>query len=237
MRYSLRLLVLLAVTGGASLLGEAAASAQGYYGPAYGPPRGYYRQPAYAAPYYYGFHTHDGFFMRLNIGAGYLHASETFGGVTDTYSGGGATYGAAFGGAVIPNLIIYGEVVGITVFDADLHSSDGTYSGPQSGLDVTMVGIGPGVAYYIMPVNLYLSGTLIFTQMSFSDNYSGTATDTNVGIGLSLMVGKEWWVGRDWGMGLAGQTQLATMGDDPAPGYHTRMGAAVFSLLFSATYN
>ena len=236
MRYCQRLLLLLAVASFGLLLGEAAARAQPYYGPAYGPPRGYYRAPAYAAPYYYGFHTHDGFFMRFNVGPGFLHASETWGGVTDTYSGMGVTFGAAFGGAVAPNLLIYGEVLGTSVIEPDVTFSDGSPGGPING-DMTMGSVGPGVAYYFEPTNLYLSGTLTFTRISFTDNSSDATSDTNVGIGLSLMVGKEWWVARDWGLGLAGQMHLATMGDDPAPGYHARMNALVFSLLFSATYN
>ncbi len=235
MRHFLRLSVLLTVIGGSLLLGEAPARAQPYYGPAYGPPRGYYRAPAYAPPYYYGGHMHDGFFMRVNLGAGYLHASESYGGITDTFSGAGFAFAAAFGGAVVPNLIIYGEVLGITVPDPDLSSTDGTNVN-LSGVDLTMVGIGPGIAYYFMPINLYLSGTLTFTQMSFSDSYSNATSDTNVGIGFSFTVGKEWWVGRDWGLGLAGQLQLASMGDNVG-GYSTRMTAEVFSLLFSATYN
>jgi hypothetical protein len=43
-------------------------------------------------------------------------------------------------------------------------------------------------------------------------------------------------VARDWGIGLAGQLHLASMSDN-VQGYDTRMTAAAFSLLFSATYN
>ena len=57
---------------------------------------------------------------------------------------------------------------------------------------------------------------------------------TNLGIGLSFMVGKEWWVARDWGIGIAGQIHIATMHD---PSYNARMRASAFSILFSATYN
>jgi hypothetical protein len=238
MRQSLRTLVLVAVASGALLLGESAAFAQQpYYGPAYGAPRGYYRAPSYGAPYAYGFHSHDGFFMRFNLGFGFLHASETFGGLTDTYSGFGPTFGAAFGGAVTRNLIIYGELLGTVVSDPDYRVSDGSASYALSGMDMTMAGLGPGVAYYFDPINLYVSGTLTFTQISFSDSSTDEPySDTDVGVGLSLMVGKEWWVSRDWGLGLAGQMHFATMHDNPL-GYSTRMGAAVFSLLFSATYN
>jgi hypothetical protein len=237
MRCSQRLLLSLTLASVALLLGEAPAHAQrAYYGPAYGPPRGYYRGPAYAAQPYYGFHTHDGFFMRLNVGAGYLRASETYGGLTDRYAGMGVTFCAAFGGALTPNLVIYGEMLGTSVPDPEWSVSDGS-GRTLGGVDMTMAGIGPGIAYYVLPINLYLSGTLTFDQISFSASSSDYSySDTSVGIGLSLMVGKEWWISRDWGLGLAGQMHIASMGDNPG-GYSTRMSAAVFSVLLSATYN
>jgi hypothetical protein len=232
MRHSLRPLVLLAVASGTLLLGESAAFAQRpYYGRGYGPQPGYGPAPAYGS--WYGYHQHDGFYMRVYAGLGYFTASETFGGATDTYSGLGATYGAAFGGTIARNLILYGEVLGTTVTDAT--ASYGGGAPDFSGLDLTLFGFGPGVAYYIEPVNLYLSGTLTFTEISFSDTNTAQPLDnTNLGIGFSFMVGKEWWVTPDWGIGIAGQFHIAAMHD---PTVDARLRASVFSLLFSATYN
>jgi hypothetical protein len=234
MRIYPKLLFLLGVASAMASFGESAAFAQRpYYGRAYGPQPGYYRGPAYAGSY--GYNQHDGFYMRVFAGFGYFSASETYAGATDTYSGAGATYGAAFGGVIAPNLILYGEFLGTTVTNASL-----SYGGGAPGLsnmDLTMFGFGPGVAYYLEPVNVYLSGTLTFTQIDFSNTNTAVPIDsTNLGVGLSFMVGKEWWVTPDWGIGLAGQVHVATMGDTVV-GYDTRMRAAVFSLLFSATYN
>jgi hypothetical protein len=238
MRHVLGSLTLVALMGGTLMLGEPVASAQGYYGPAYGPPappppqRGYYASPR-AAYYGYG-HAHDGFFIRLTAGFGYVSASETFAGATDTYSGVGATFGAAFGGVIAPNLILFGEFLGTSVPDPtyDL-SGPGGYTASFSG-DMTLFGFGPGIAYYIEPINLYLSGTLAFSEVSVSNYDNNGSLDTNLGFGMSLAVGKEWWVARDWGIGLAGQLHLASMRDS---GVDARMTAAAFSLLFSATYN
>jgi hypothetical protein len=230
----LRSFLLLGVAALALLAVEGEATAQrGYYGPGYGP------RPSTYAPYYGG-HAHDGFYMRVHLGMGYLGASESYGGGTDHYSGGGLSYGAAFGGSIAPNLILFGELFGTTVFDATY-----TYQGysEPSGMDLTMYGIGPGVAYYIMPLNLYLSGSLAFSKISFSDTQSGVSLDdTRWGLGFNFMVGKEWWVARNWGLGVAGQLHVARMGDyvyDDATrySYDTNITAATFSVLFSATYN
>jgi len=239
-RHATRSLVLLATVGGA-LLSSTDGLAQGYYAPAYPPPPGYRVAPRYAAGGGYGFHRHDGFFMRLNVGPGYLTASETFAGATDTYSGFGLTLGAAFGGVIAPNLILYGEVFGTTVPDPDYSVSGTTGAAPLTGLDMTMVGFGPGIAYYLQPINVYLSGTLVFSRISFTETSTDyTLGSTDIGFGGSFMAGKEWWITADWGLGIAGQLFVGTMRDHPEYDrivYDARMRAFAFSLLFSATYN
>jgi hypothetical protein len=88
MRHYLRSLFLLALTGSVLQVLESNAMAQGYYGP----PPGYYRPaPRYVAPSYYpGGQLHDGLFVRGTVGMGYLTASESSGGVSQTLSGFGA---------------------------------------------------------------------------------------------------------------------------------------------------
>lgn len=245
MRPHLRSLFLLVLAGGALLIGEHRASAdeqlaQGYYyGPAYGPPPapppqpGYYRSPRYVTPYYYGGHTHDGLYLRFTAGLGFFTASETQNGDRITFSGVGFTATGALGGAIAPNLILFGEIVGTTVPSADF-SSNGAYAG-TSGYDLEMFGFGPGIAYYIEPANMYLSATLAFTKVSFIDTYSGYPdSDTDFGLGVTLMVGKEWWIGPRWGFGIAGMAHLASMHD---PGWDTRLSAASFSCLASLSFD
>ena len=179
-----------------------------------------------------GYHEHDGFYMRLLLGVGYLHSSASYQGDSMAVSGVGVTMGAAFGGALTPNLIIYGEFVGTIVSDPTLEYNG--QSGTASGLTASMMGFGPGIAYYIDP-NLYFSGTLLFTRLSFSDSNSNEdVASTDLGFGAGFTVGKEWWISRDWGIGLAGQFMVASMKDKDVD---TRWTGLSGSLLFSATYN
>ena len=203
----------------------------------YAPPPGYYApQPyppqAYAPPPAPGYHEHDGLYLRFLLGPGYLHASASYGGVSQKVSGVGGTFGVAVGGSLNPNLVIYGELLGTSVSDPTLDY--GGTSGTASGLTVTMVGLGPGVAYYF-DGNLYVSGTLLFTKLSFSDsNTSDQLASTNWGFGAGLTFGKEWWVSRDWGLGVSGQFLAASMKDN---GVDTRWTGISAALLFSATCN
>jgi len=205
----------------------------GYYAPQPYPQQGYAPQAYAAPPPVPGFHEHDGFYLRVLLGLGYLHNSASYQGASYTLSGPGATFGLALGGVVAPNLVVYGEVISTAV--SDPHFDDGTSSGTYSGETVSLTSIGPGVAYYL-DGNMYLSGTLLFSKISYSDsNDSSNSVDgTDLGVGLGLTLGKEWWVSHDWGLGIAGQLSASSMKD---ASYDMRWTGVTASLLFSATYN
>jgi hypothetical protein len=203
--------------------------------PGYPPPAGY-PPPTYAQPGYYPPPTavyapppnvHDGFYLGLRLGGGYLHLG------TDgaSMAGPAVSINVALGGVVAPNLIVYGALFGSSVSDPEL--KNGAYSQTLNGVSLTMVGVGGGLAYYTQD-NLYVAGTIAASQFSLADsNNSNYHADSKTGLGFQGVVGKEWWVSQDWGIGLAGEIFAATMKDD---GDNTWKGLAV-SLLFSATYN
>jgi hypothetical protein len=214
-----------------------AAPAPGYAAPppGYAAPAPYGAPPAYAAPAYQvpGSHQHDGFFLRLTLGPGYLHNSASYQGQTIKLSGVGGTFGVAAGGVISPNLVIYGEAIGTTVTDPSYDEGSGSVTANDTTLST--VGIGPGIAYYL-DGNAYLSATLALTKMSWSyDSYGySTSYDTDWGFGGSLSGGKEWWVSDNWGLGVAGQLMLASMKDQEVD---ARWTSIAVSVLFSATYN
>ena len=65
---------------------------------------------------------------------------------------------------------------------------------------------------------------------------SSPKRNSKTGLGFQAMVGKEWWVTADWGLGVAADLLLSSMKDDPAVSNDT-YSATTFGLLFSATYN
>jgi hypothetical protein len=178
----------------------------------------------------HGYHVHDGFYMRLSLGGGGASAS----GNGEKYSGGSRAFGAAFGGALTQRLILYGEFFVHTIPNPTFEGSG--FSQTLDGKDVEIVGVGPGVAYYFMPLNLYLSGTLLLQQVQKSNpNGSDRAVAvTKTGVGCSLMVGKEWWMSENWGIGVAAQLLLGSAKDPYAEANWTSKGGAI---VFSATYN
>jgi hypothetical protein len=173
--------------------------------------------------------SHDGFYLRLALGVGGASTS----GAGAKYSGGSAVLGAAFGGAFSQHLIFYGEFVLLGMSSPSGKNKAGNPS--LAGNPVDHIGIGPGVAYYFMPLNLYLSGSLLFQKMLMtkSSDAGSEMQFTSTGLGLSFMVGKEWWISGDWGVGAAGQVLLTSAKDRDG----TQWGSGALSIMFTATYN
>jgi hypothetical protein len=199
------------------------------------PPAAYAPPPGYAPPPPPPQNLHDGFYLRLHIGGGYAHMGGTDASGTEVaFVGGGGTFGVAFGGTVLPNLIIFGNLFGTTLSDPDIEVN-GTPYGSASGT-TTLVGIGPGVAYYFDPYNVYISGTVAAMQFQADDSNGVNQYRSETGFGFQGMVGKEWWVSQDWGIGLAAEV-LAAGGMKDKNDPTIKWGGTAFSLVFSATYN
>jgi hypothetical protein len=217
----------------------------------YGPPPAYYYRPYYnnyhyrAMPYPYGyppppvvesmegFHTHDGFFLRVHAGIAATGFSSTQAGVKTNYSGGGSSTGIAMGGVIARDWILYGAAFGTNTSNPDKQVGGVSMMGDLGSIGVGAVG--PGVSYYFEHINLYLSATFGLAGFTANDNGGFKVDSSRSGAAFDLMLGKEWWVSRNWGMGIAGELFTASLKDKNVPGLNWSAGAA--SILFSATYN
>ena len=219
MKRSLLVLVVLPVL-------QAAAAAQVPPPP---PPPGDYGTTGYGAPAP-GFHEHDGFYLRLDIGFGGTAMSSKD--LDVDISGPGGAFGIAIGGAVAQDLIVYGEVFDDIAVNPDVRV--GSFTGTTSDTSAGVVGIGGGLAYYFMPSNIYLSATLAASRLT-AQRHGSEVAHSAWGGGLSLMVGKEWWVSDNWGLGVAIQLYGGRIRDDSESSPTWDVGA--IAVVFSATYN
>jgi hypothetical protein len=203
-----------------------------------------------------GRHAHDGFFLRLSAGGGYLGVRDERG-ANATFHGSAGSFAFALGGAVSDNLILYGEGIGQQVETGELKLDYDHYR-RDGGRDVNgsmgLYGGGPGFAYYFMPYNTYVSGTLLFTRLVWSEDDldEEDSEEDNVlsepGVGLSLSIGKEWWVSSNWGLGVAGRLNYSSnehasnrpldrFGDTTKSVRDRRFDAWGISVALSATFN
>lgn len=141
--------------------------------------------------------------------------------------------GLDIGSAVIENLIVRGRARGmVSYFSDNAFGSSVLYSFGT---------LGAGVDYYIMPINIYVGGTVSVAGVTRTDE--DHVNRSKAGLGLDFDVGKEWWVGRRWGIGLALRVTyidcapaniLRISGIEPANG---RLRSVHVGLQFSATFN
>jgi hypothetical protein len=188
-------------------------------------------------------HQHDGFYLRLSVGigggviSGDGHVASGVDEVALSSFGIGSSIGLGF--ALIPNLILHLDLSFASFFnsDVDVDGDDqgaAAYADPGLGVgeDQQLVGLGIGMTYYFMPANIYLSGSLGIGRVVFEDD-DGDRGASSVGLAGNLMLGKEWWVANDWGIGIAAQLLLLSVEDDLL----NDVNAAALSVLFSASYN
>lgn len=176
--------------------------------------------------------THDGFLLRLTLGLGYENLSLDDG-VGTTVGVGGLGGGASIGigGMVIPNLAINADIFASTVVSPNA-SQNGVDLGTAANTKVGLSGIGVGATYYVMPVNLYLAASVGVAQSWLT--VQGADFASNAGLAVRAAVGKEFWVGSEWGLGVAGEFTYA---DVPARSDAASASFISANVVFTATFN
>ena len=169
---------------------------------------------------------HDGgFFLRLSVGPG--GAQTEFGDLK--ISGVTGDFDFAIGGVIARNLALHGTIFGWSAADPNLEI--GGISREIEGT-ATVSSIGGGVTYYFMPVNLYVSGSAGLAILSVETVFGAGETDIGPGFGITL--GKEWWVGNSWGLGVAGTGGYHSVPEKNIEGNWSGFNIAV---RFTATLN
>jgi hypothetical protein len=203
-----------------------------YAAPAYPPPPspGYAPPGAYPPAYNVGSpgNVHDGFFLRLHLGGGFTSIK----GNGNKISGGSVSLGVALGGALAENLILFGNFFLSVADSPDVTESGVTLTASGSA---TLGGFGAGLTYYFMPVNIYISGALAAMVFQTADADGNNLYSSDTGLGFQGMVGKEWWVSPEWGLGVAAELTVASMKDKNVSSISWT--GSSFSLVFSSTFN
>lgn len=184
-------------------------------------------------------YTHDGLLVRLALGFGYT--SSAVGDDGDgklALTGGGGFASFAIGGMLTENLSLNADLFGLTSFEPSVEVG-GERLGELADTRMSVGAVGIGLTYYLTPANVYFAGsfgaavgTLETRGRVLGVTYIREAK-SEVGFAINLMVGKEWWVGREWGLGVAGQLILGSLPTESGEDISV-FGVGV---LFSATYN
>jgi hypothetical protein len=177
--------------------------------------------------------THEGFQFRGAVGAGYMSDSES----SDAALHGGA--GAAevyLGGMPIRGLAIGGFLSGATAVGPSA-TADG-FSVSDSNTSLTLVTIGPYIDFYPDPHRgLHILGTLGLARLTASyDDGNFSARNSATGFTLGGGIGYDWWVSRDWTVGILARLTFAGT-TRTVDNVSTSESTVLPALLFSFSYN
>jgi len=175
-------------------------------------------------------HRHLGFFIRPDLGVGYLSTKASQGGVDATVLGAAGTFGLAAGGALAENSILAFHIWDVVVSEPTFKSNGTTVNNTDG--KVSLFALGPEYTGYFGE-NYYFSVSPSLTRVRFEAN--GQSSDTNVGFGLRGAIGKEWWAGDHWGLGVVAHLSTSFNKDSGsnAPTWSSWSG----TIAFTATYN
>jgi len=209
-----------------------------------------------------GIEQHDGFMLRLALGVGgasatsktKLPASVSAGlaglaglGIDGDfgYSGVAGSFSLDIGAGLSDELVLHARLADMVITDPKV-TLDGQDLGTAENRSVGAMFFGPALTYYIMPVNIYFTGAvgLSWTSVREQDSNGDTVSKaSDMGLGVNLDIGKEWWVSDNWGLGVAARLWYTALTDKQDLGISStgdtvstdfKLGA--LAVLFSATY-
>jgi hypothetical protein len=158
-------------------------------------------------------HRHVGTYVRFDGGLGYSSTSFKLDrgvGLEDvTFSGVAIAFGGSVGGAVSENLILGGRFFLVAAPNPSVSISG--LSGTSQDTTLSTIGLGPELTYYFMPANVYLSATVALTRQVLT--YQNTSGNSDLGFGFQAGVGKQWWLGPTWSLGVGGQFTFSSNSD------------------------
>jgi hypothetical protein len=171
--------------------------------------------------------THDGFYLSLGLGPlwGTTNGYDNQGNVAEI-KGTGAELDLQIGLSVSKNLILHGTLISKAVAGPEIN---GIKVPNDYSLGETM--IGAGITHYTHQ-NFFFSGSIGSGKFSFSD--VETSVSTKGGFSFLLKAGKEWWVSKKTGLGVAftyGKTKVS----DESGGYTENWNTNRYGVLLHMT--
>jgi hypothetical protein len=220
-----------------------------------GPPGAYYEEQPGPPPAMYlaqpplpplqprNRYFHDGFYLRMSGGYGFLHTSTSLkdNGSTSSLNGSGTAFDILIGGTPAPGLVIGGGLLLQQAFDpgTTVRQRNGTVRGLDAGSNgaVGFGMIGPMIDAFPVPTGgFHFGGLLGLAEVGLEDNQDNLSG----GLGLSLWTGYMWWVSSQWSLGLEARYSAAWtrrkvgLQDEQFDATDASQGLAI---MFSAAYH
>ena len=177
---------------------------------------------------------HEGFFMRFLLGGGPSSVVlENVDGSDMTFKPTGGDFHFQIGKSIGENLIVFADIGGFSLVNPNVEWQGS--SGTTEDVSVSAFGFGAGVTYYIMPNNIFISGSIlsIGNTIEYENSMKGKSES---GFGFFICAGKEWWVSDKWALGGGIYFETSSTKDQKdAFGNQPDIKNRSFGIMFSAT--
>ena len=154
-------------------------------------------------------YRHDDFFLRAAGGFGYMTNSISFEDdifgeeITSKASGVSMFYDFALGGVVANRLAFHINFLETVMLSPTFeYEVSGETHEPPGDADGGTLAFGFGLTYFFMPINMYISPEFGFNSLILKED-GEDIPDTGMGFLTRMLVGKEFWVSDNWGLGFA----------------------------------
>ncbi len=190
-----------------------------------------------------GAYTHDGFYLRMALGAGALGVTaktDPDSGSEVKYSGGGAGMDLAIGGTLDPGIVLGGEFVFQQAVKPDVSVNGNKIGSLTSNLNFGI--LGPFIDWFPNPeTGFHFGGFLGSAVVTMSDQNGNTNSNSLNGWGGGVHVGYDFWVAQQWSLGVLGKFYGASLHDNNASNNSGNVkvteNASAFTLSFSVLYH
>lgn len=152
--------------------------------------------------------VHDGFYLSLQTGLGYLSSSAEAGGIEQTLSGVTVSSGLWMGGTVGP-VVIGGGLTFDRAFSPSVKQGDQEMD--LEDVDLYLINLGVFADYYPDPTRgLHFVGMLGWGGLEASVNGDVGGSDPT-GMILGLGAGYDFWIADEWSVGPLGRFMYAPL--------------------------
>jgi hypothetical protein len=175
---------------------------------------------------------HEKFFLRFLAGMGSGNIVFNYPESDMVFSAASGLFHFQIGSEIAENLVLFGDFGGFSLTEPTVEWQG--LSSSAENADISSFGIGAGLSYYFMPADIYLSGSFLLSQVILESD--DIEAEGKMGPGVFICIGKEWWVGKKWGLGIAGFFENAwTKDQSDNQGYQAPIKSCTFGIAFSAT--
>ncbi|MFZ4456123.1 MAG: hypothetical protein ACOYOT_07880 [Bacteroidales bacterium] len=181
-----------------------------------------------------GLHQHDGFYLSLGGGISSGSISDKIQSSEMKFDGTGGAFDFKIGGAINKNLLLHATLSSMAMTGPKV-TTGGLSVNASNDVSLGQAMLGVGLTYYT-PTNFFFSGSVGLGNYTVIDSQNNKNESTDNGLAFQLKLGKEWWVSKNWGLGVSAVVQSCNVSNEDA-GITEKLSGTQFGILFNATFN